>query len=388
MVVWEVVGGADKGGILVRDGQALSSDAEKERLSTGALIEELELFGERLHYKLKKGLGPDDGWVSIRVNGRALVQLVPDADEDAGGPGEPGPVEVDEGLRRQVEEWAAAARKQDALSRYLMKYKPMGFPLSEPKLRVLCFPCELSSEVIFTGAGSPLAAWARDTKAVEICAFDYPGRNRLIKAPKHTSLDTLVPELLAVFLDKLRDGVPYVVWGHSVGAWVAFEFLVLARRIGLPLPKACFLMAFPAPHLPWSRRPWRRSRTLNEEQLKEELLNWDRGHFLGAGQVVFDNPSWKDVWEPLMRSEFQLFDEYKFRHKGLPKFDFPVHSWHFDGEHYVKPETVEMWREWTSGPFDFELLQGMGHLTCFYRPELKRQYVQKVTDLVGRYADL
>ena len=34
-------------------------------------------------------------------------------------------------------------------------------------------------------------------------AFDYPGRDKLLKATKHTSTETLAPELLAWVLDGL-----------------------------------------------------------------------------------------------------------------------------------------------------------------------------------------
>jgi [acyl-carrier-protein] S-malonyltransferase len=65
--MWEVVGGADKGGIIVRDGQEISSAQKSERLSTGALIEEITLVGERLNYKLVQGTGPAEGWVGIKL---------------------------------------------------------------------------------------------------------------------------------------------------------------------------------------------------------------------------------------------------------------------------------------------------------------------------------
>merc|ERR1719414_2134787 len=71
--MWEVVGGADKGGILVREGEAVSTPATKERLSTGALIEEIELKGERLNYKLVTGTGPEVGWISIKLPGKDLA---------------------------------------------------------------------------------------------------------------------------------------------------------------------------------------------------------------------------------------------------------------------------------------------------------------------------
>eukprot|EP00747_Dinoflagellata_sp_TGD_P179402 gnl/TRDRNA2_/TRDRNA2_30172_c0_seq1.p1 gnl/TRDRNA2_/TRDRNA2_30172_c0~~gnl/TRDRNA2_/TRDRNA2_30172_c0_seq1.p1 ORF type:complete len:240 (+),score=40.58 gnl/TRDRNA2_/TRDRNA2_30172_c0_seq1:85-720(+) len=70
---WEVVGGKDNGGILVREGQDLASAQCKERLSTGAIVEEQVLAGERLNFKRLSGTGPDTGWVSLRVNGKSLV---------------------------------------------------------------------------------------------------------------------------------------------------------------------------------------------------------------------------------------------------------------------------------------------------------------------------
>lgn len=68
--IWKVVGGGDKGGILVRTGPEVKSPEASSRLSTGALIEELELVGgERLHYKRLTGTGPDDGWCLTKLAG-------------------------------------------------------------------------------------------------------------------------------------------------------------------------------------------------------------------------------------------------------------------------------------------------------------------------------
>mmetsp|Transcript_47712 Transcript_47712/g.102216 ORF Transcript_47712/g.102216 Transcript_47712/m.102216 type:complete len:393 (+) Transcript_47712:86-1264(+) len=74
--IWEVVGGADKGGILVRAGAATTSEQLPDRLSTGAIVEELELAGERLHYSRVSGTGPSTGWVSIKLKEKALLQPV------------------------------------------------------------------------------------------------------------------------------------------------------------------------------------------------------------------------------------------------------------------------------------------------------------------------
>eukprot|EP00747_Dinoflagellata_sp_TGD_P070710 gnl/TRDRNA2_/TRDRNA2_156714_c1_seq2.p1 gnl/TRDRNA2_/TRDRNA2_156714_c1~~gnl/TRDRNA2_/TRDRNA2_156714_c1_seq2.p1 ORF type:complete len:464 (-),score=91.28 gnl/TRDRNA2_/TRDRNA2_156714_c1_seq2:587-1933(-) len=71
---WVIVGGADKGGILVREGSDLKSAQVSERLATGAIVEQLEIISDRLRYRLLEGTGPPSGWVSIRISGKVLVQ--------------------------------------------------------------------------------------------------------------------------------------------------------------------------------------------------------------------------------------------------------------------------------------------------------------------------
>jgi len=70
-----VVGGGDKGGIVVRTDKDVSSSQAPGRLSTGALVSELALEGERLHYQRLTGSGPESGWVSIKLKDtdKALV---------------------------------------------------------------------------------------------------------------------------------------------------------------------------------------------------------------------------------------------------------------------------------------------------------------------------
>lgn len=72
--VWQVVGGKEKGGITVRRGEDTKSDELHERLATHALIEQLELSGDRLKYEKMSDAGPDIGWVSLSFKGKPLVK--------------------------------------------------------------------------------------------------------------------------------------------------------------------------------------------------------------------------------------------------------------------------------------------------------------------------
>lgn len=73
---WKVVGGVGKGGIIVREKRDLQSLQLDERLSTGALVEQTELIGDRLHFAKVSGSGPETGWVSIRMASKDLLVVV------------------------------------------------------------------------------------------------------------------------------------------------------------------------------------------------------------------------------------------------------------------------------------------------------------------------
>eukprot|EP00747_Dinoflagellata_sp_TGD_P212935 gnl/TRDRNA2_/TRDRNA2_85959_c0_seq1.p1 gnl/TRDRNA2_/TRDRNA2_85959_c0~~gnl/TRDRNA2_/TRDRNA2_85959_c0_seq1.p1 ORF type:complete len:410 (+),score=101.01 gnl/TRDRNA2_/TRDRNA2_85959_c0_seq1:32-1261(+) len=404
---WEVVGGVDKGGILVREGQALNSPQASSRCSTGALLEEIDLVGERLHYKLVEGVGPATGWVSVTLQGKQLVQktdkqptgngtIVNAAatpakpEEEVGGPStEGGAVDVDQELRKSYEKKAQRAAEDKEFNTWCFKYTTLGFPLPEPKLRIFCFHNAGSAESQWTTpATTALHTWIKESKQVELIAPSYPGRDKMLKAVKHESTGTLVAALLPVLWDKLADGVPFIFLAHSVGTWVAFEMLIEMRKCGLPMPKLCFFNSFAAPHMPVSMRPWRVNRRLSDENMQTELTNWDRTHFTGAGKVILDGPDWTKIWMPLMRADFRLFDEYKFKHNGAPKFDFPIHSFIMEEEFFIKQNMIDYWQDWTTNNFTTDVMKGMGHLTCFYMAAKKKEYFQKIKDKILEHVDL
>jgi [acyl-carrier-protein] S-malonyltransferase len=71
--MWEVVGGVVKEGIVVREGEGLSTPQFSIRLSTGSLIQEVEMKGKRLRYRLAEGSGPPEGWITPSVSKRELA---------------------------------------------------------------------------------------------------------------------------------------------------------------------------------------------------------------------------------------------------------------------------------------------------------------------------
>src|SRR5215469_5840268 len=111
----------------------------------------------------------------------------------------------------------------------------------EPALRMFCFPYAGGSADVYR-------SWQRwFPEQLDVCLVHLPGRGRNIKQPAFTRLIPLVKEIV----DRVdyEDGIPYVLYGHSMGALISFELSreLFRRRSG---PKHLFVSGRVAPQWP------------------------------------------------------------------------------------------------------------------------------------------
>eukprot|EP01105_Mastigella_eilhardi_P022558 TRINITY_DN5560_c0_g1_i3.p1 TRINITY_DN5560_c0_g1~~TRINITY_DN5560_c0_g1_i3.p1 ORF type:complete len:2438 (-),score=486.40 TRINITY_DN5560_c0_g1_i3:51-7364(-) len=110
---------------------------------------------------------------------------------------------------------------------------------ARPTMRLLCFPFHLGGPTAF-------GAWAERLAAtgIELVVVRVPGwESREAEAtPAETERDLIAP-LLAACAPLLEDGVPLVVYGHSLGSVLAYEFV---SRLATP-PARMFIAACPPP---------------------------------------------------------------------------------------------------------------------------------------------
>eukprot|EP00930_Biecheleria_cincta_P043409 TRINITY_DN2980_c0_g1_i1.p1 TRINITY_DN2980_c0_g1~~TRINITY_DN2980_c0_g1_i1.p1 ORF type:complete len:1004 (-),score=206.03 TRINITY_DN2980_c0_g1_i1:259-3243(-) len=83
--LFEVVGGGDRGGLIVRTELALTSPALESRLSTGSIVKGLECCEGRLHYELVDGAGPNSGWITMTLKDKDLVVSKSDSQKSTSG---------------------------------------------------------------------------------------------------------------------------------------------------------------------------------------------------------------------------------------------------------------------------------------------------------------
>jgi len=176
---WEIVGGADKGGILVRSGRELKSAEKAERLSHGALVRELEFLeaNGRLHYEIVTGTGPQDGWVSIQISGKELARRAAAPMEEEEKP--EGMPEAEFRLRRrckgemkrQVPEWKSITVEQVMTNHTKMApgmFYGLNFPWTEEMLLSAKFGADWLTQAMHVAGTLP-----SDNKVIKVSADPF-----------------------------------------------------------------------------------------------------------------------------------------------------------------------------------------------------------------------
>lgn len=211
-----------------------------------------------------------------------------------------------------------------------------------PGPALLCLP--------YAGArGSVFQPWGRGLPSpVELYAADLPGRDRLIRHPPITAMAELVGELATAVTPLL--GCQFGVFGHSMGALVAFELLRELRRRGGPQPGVLFVSGHAAPHSDDRRPPLHQ---LPEPEFLEQLRT-----LCGIPDEVFANAELLELFSPVLRADFRLCETYEFYHEEQLECRIVALGGRDDAE--VRPRDLEAWRDQTTGTFRLEQFQG-GH---------------------------
>lgn len=210
-------------------------------------------------------------------------------------------------------------------------------------LRVFCLP--------HAGAGaSAYRLWNRELPPeLQLCPVQLPGReNRLGERPREDAriLTRALADALRPFLDR-----PYVVFGHSMGALLAYELTCELRRRKLQLPEHLFLSAHRAPHVP-GRLP--HIHLSDRAAFRAELKQMD-----GTPAAVLEQEELMQIAEPILRADFKLCETYTW--EPTEALDIPMSV--FGGLHdtRVSRAVLEPWQQHSRRPVQLRMFPG-GHL--------------------------
>lgn len=212
-------------------------------------------------------------------------------------------------------------------------------PKKNATMRLFCFP--------YAGGGASIyREWnSLFPDSIEVCAIQYPGReNRINEAPIDDFL-SLVNEIcdnIHVMLDK-----PFAIFGHSLGAKVAFETakMIMKRYHRKPI---CLFEA-------GSRAPFLQDKYLLHNLSEEDfIMSLHRYH--GTPIEVLENEDIMSAFLPMLKADFSI--EETFLTSKEEKMNCPLFVLAAEKDEIVSIEEALQWETLAKHDYEFVKFQG------------------------------
>ncbi|MFB9903353.1 thioesterase II family protein [Allokutzneria oryzae] len=232
-------------------------------------------------------------------------------------------------------------------------------PVARPRARLVCFA--------HAGGGpSAFRSWHEGLPSdVEVLGVRYPGRqDRVVEdcVARMEPLADAIADAVKPLLDR-----PMVFFGHSMGAWVAYEVaLRLHRDHGFSLDQL-LVSGQVAPH---------RHEPGGEDPGAEAVIAEVR-RLGGYDAQLFEDPELRELVLPAILADFSLVRTYACDPQR--RVDAPVVALFGEQDEDARPEDVRAWAERTTGGYAQRSFPG-GH---FYLAEHETALLREISALLA-----
>jgi medium-chain acyl-[acyl-carrier-protein] hydrolase len=145
--------------------------------------------------------------------------------------------------------------------------------------------------------------------------------------------------------------LPYAIFGHSMGALLAFEWTRRLQRDRHPMPDWIFLSGRRAPDVPDDTSLLH---SLPDRDFVEQLTR----RYNGIPQEFLENNALMEVFLPILRADVAVVESYSFR-EGEP-LDCPITVFAGAKDKSVSWDQLLAWKRHTRRRFAMHVLPG-GH---------------------------
>lgn len=234
-------------------------------------------------------------------------------------------------------------------------------PCESDEVRIFCFP--------YAGGGaSVFRTWKKYfEEEIGIYPVQLPGRENRIGEKPFLNMDSLVSELTGEFLRYMDR--PFILFGHSIGARIAFEFSRKLRDIKARCPECLIVAGSRSPEIP-------EPKPLHQLGYYDFINELKR--FSGTPKAVFENKELMDLFIPVLRADFTIDETWNFRHEE--PLDFPIHVFGGKNDPEAHYDELFKWSHYTNNLFSIEMIEGGHFFINKQRDELIRHIIKIVDE--------
>lgn len=194
--------------------------------------------------------------------------------------------------------------------------------------------------LVFPHAGAGASAYREFSKVLSkkyrVIVFQYPGRQDRAAEASLGTLPEIAAGAFAEFAASEHDrGGPVVLFGHSMGAMVAFEFVRIAEAHGIAV-RQLNVSATVAPCHAANKPP----HPTDDDELLNHLLRLE-----GTDTDVMGNRDLMRLTLPVVKADFKAFDAYSCSEDV--KVAAPIHAMGGDQDPYVTLGDLYAWGKHT-----------------------------------------
>ena len=214
-------------------------------------------------------------------------------------------------------------------------------PSPAATIRLFCFP--------YAGLGtSVFRNWPPlFPPHVEVVLVQPPGREARWGEQAFRQAGDLAASATQALLPLLT--MPFMFFGHSLGAMTGFEVIRQLRRGGHPQPLRLFASALRAPQLPYPHPLLHR---LPDAEFVDQVCD----QYGGIPQALLDNPDLLKLVLPCLRADFTVFETYRYVDEA--PLACPITAFGGTRDRRITEREIGEWRHQTTEDFRYEMFDG------------------------------
>ena len=236
------------------------------------------------------------------------------------------------------------------------RWLPYPAPTPARPVRLYCLPHA-------GGSASSFRGWLDAMPGVTVCPLQPPGREARFRDRPHRSMGPLAAEIADVVLATAEG--PYAVYGHSLGALVAFEVVREIRRRGAPAPVHLFVSGSAAPQCDPDGLPEVHDASDADVVALLRALG-------GTPDWLLSDPSLLEMILPAVRADFSVKETYRYAPDS--PLDVPLTVLAASGDPRAAMPLMPRWQEQTSAAFELHTV-GDGHFAVLEQAPLTHKYL-------------
>lgn len=217
-------------------------------------------------------------------------------------------------------------------------------------IKLFCIPYAGGTAIIYE-------SWKRRLgESIELIPLELKGRGSRGKEKFYNNFDEAVDDLYDKIKSVLKREDCYAIFGHSMGALIAYELTHKLTRNNYKEPMHLFLSGRYPPHIKKSKGM---IRSKSDEELIQAIseLNPD-------AKEIYENKKWAGYFLTIIRSDFEMLESYEFT-PSRDKLNCKISLLNGNRDIGVGKDEVKEWDRYTNETCTFYEFNG-GHFFINY----------------------